>query len=329
MQATSCFKRAMAVAQLVTDNDAVTRKTEKREGRLVIRTQSDEGTVTSFDGTEIAYQRVGRIEPTLVCCNGLGVGSFFWIYLKKYFKGKASVVTWDYRGHGRSSLLNDPNHYTLDAVVKDLKVVLDELGVKKTILLGHSLGSQVILEFYRRYSNRVAALIPCLGTDGHPMNTFYNSKMSRYLFQVCYELGQRFPTPSNFISHLLLRNPLSFYLGGLLKIMHTGMVNKKDIDRYIHHILKVNPIFFTRLLKSAQEHTAEDLLPDVKVPTLIIAGEEDQFTPLWISKKMHRLVPNSELMVIKKGTHAALVEQPELINLRVEKFVRERIKSNF
>ena len=157
------------------------------------------------------------------------------------------------------------------------------------------------------------------------MNTFYNTKLSRYLFQVCYEVGQRFPIPSNLISRLLLRNPLSFYLGGLLKIMHTGMVNKEDIDRYIHHVLNVDPIFFTRLLKSAQEHTAEDILPDVKIPTLIIAGEEDQFTPLWISKKMHRLIPESELTIIKKGTHAALVEQPELINLRIEKFIRDRL----
>ena len=97
------------------------------------------------------------------------------------------------------------------------------------------------------------------------------------------------------------------------------------IDRYIKHLLQVNPVFFTELLKSAQESTAEDILPEIKVPTLIIAGEQDQFTPLWISKKMHRLIPDSELMIIKNGTHAALIEQPELVNLRIEKFIKERL----
>lgn len=302
-----------------------TLKTVKRRGRLATSDHFFEGTTISFDGTPIVYQRMGKGNPPIVCCNGLGVETFFWVYFQKYFRLRRQVVTWDYRGHGQSGLLNDTSNYSLDAIVLDCKAVLDDLKIKKAILIGHSLGVQVVFEMYRRFPNRVAALIPAFGTDGQPMNTFYNTRLSRYLFQICYELGQHFPTTSNLISQLLLKNPLSFYLGGLLKVMHTGMVNKKDIDRYIQHILKVHPIFFTKLLKSAQEHTAEDVLPNIKVPTLILAGEEDQFTPLWISKKMHRLIPNSELMVIAKGTHAALVEQPELINLRIEKFIQERL----
>ncbi|MBI4197160.1 MAG: alpha/beta hydrolase, partial [Deltaproteobacteria bacterium] len=62
----------------------------------------------------------------------------------------------------------------------------------------------------------------------------------------------------------------------------------------------------------------------IKVPTLILGGELDQFTPAWISKKMHRLIPNSEILMIHKATHAALVEQPELVNLRIEKFLLEK-----
>ena len=80
------------------------------------------------------------------------------------------------------------------------------------------------------------------------------------------------------------------------------------------------------LLKSAQEHTAEDMLKTIKVPTMIVAGEHDQFTPMWISKKMHRLIPESELFVMNKATHAGLVEQPDLINLRIEKFIQERVQ---
>ncbi|HEX5037555.1 MAG TPA: alpha/beta hydrolase, partial [bacterium] len=127
---------------------------------------------------------------------------------------------------------------------------------------------------------------------------------------------------------LLLQNPLSFFLGGVLKVMHTGMIDKKDTERYIEHILSVDPTFFQMLLKSAQDSSSEDMLRTIRVPTLIIAGELDQFTPVWLSKKMHRLIPESELFVMHKATHAGLVEQPDLINLRIEKFIKDRVRAH-
>ncbi len=299
---------------------------EKGKGKLLTLTSLTEGYVTSFDGTKIAYRSFGHGKPPIVCFNGLGVGTFFWSYLEKKFRMSKQVITWDYRGHGKSGLKNNIRNYHLSALVHDAKSVMDKTKLKKAVLIGHSLGVQVILEIYRRWPERVAGMILCFGTYGHPMDHFYNMPLSKYLFEICYRIGTTFPTQSNWISRLLLKNPLSFWMGGLLKIMHTGMVNREDTDRYINHILSVNPLFFSMLLKSAQDHSAEDMLGSIKVPTLIVAGELDQFTPLWLSKKMHRLIPDSELFIIHNATHAGLVEQPELINLRIEKFIDECIR---
>lgn len=299
---------------------------EKGRGSLASVASLKEGMASSFDGTRISYRSVGHGRPVLLCCNGLGVGSFFWVYLERMFRPSHQVITWDYRGHGKSSLKPNTKNYELGALIKDGKTVLDNLKIKKAVFIGHSLGVQVALEFYRRWPERVAGLVLCFGTHGHPMDNFFNSRLSRYLFEICYRMGTIFPKQSHQISRFLLSNPLSFWMGGLLKIMHTGMVNKEDIDRYIRHILSVDPRFFSILLKSAQDHTAEDLLPKVKVPTLIVSGELDQFTPMWLSKKMHRLIPRSELFTMHKATHAGLVEQPDLINLKIEKFIRERVR---
>jgi pimeloyl-ACP methyl ester carboxylesterase len=302
---------------------------ERARGRLARLASVREGTVKSFDGTEIAWRSFGTAlsgETPIICCNGLGVGTFFWVYLERMFRTSRQVITWDYRGHGRSGLKKNRKNYDLPALVKDCKAVADHLKVKKAIFIGHSLGVQVLLEFYRKWPERVAGMIFCFGTYGHPMDNFYNTRLSRYLFEACYHIGLLFPKQSNWISHLLLDNPLSFWMGGILKIMNTGMVHKEDTDRYIKHVLSVDPTFFTMLLKSAQDHSAEDILKKIKVPALIIAGELDQFTPVWISKKMNHLIPKSELLIINKATHAGLVEQPDLINLRIEKFIQERIK---
>lgn len=299
---------------------------ERRKGKLIKLATLKEGMAKSFDGTHINYRSYGTGRPAIVCCNGLGVGSFFWVYLERAMSRTNQIVTWDYRGHGRSELQPVLENYSLTALVKDCKAVLDRLRIKKAVFVGHSLGVQLIFEIYRSLSDRVAGLIPCFGTYGHPMDNFYNTRLSRYLFQICYQLGTNFPKQSNWISRLLLDNPLSFFLGGVFKIMQTSMIKKEDVEQYVHHILSVDPFFFTMLLKSAQDHSAEDLLPKIRVPTLVIAGEMDHFTPMWISKRMHHLIPESELFVMHNATHAGLVEQPDLINLRIEKFVRERVR---
>jgi len=210
-------------------------------------------------------------------------------------------------------------------LVEDCKAVCDELRIKKAVFIGHSLGTQVVLELYKKHPRYFAGIISAFGTFGRPMDFFYNSPISKYIFEVFTGISLLFPKQSNFISKLLIRNPFWYQLGGLMKMINTGMASKADAQQYIDHILSLEPEFFTKLSRSVQAHTAEDVLKKLKVPVLILGGENDTFTPVWLAKKMHRVIPKSELFIVKKGSHAALVEQPELVNLRIEKFLRERV----
>lgn len=108
--------------------------------------------------------------------------------------------------------------------------------------------------------------------------------------------------------------------------MKTTLLDKNVMQQYIDHFATMDPIFFTTLVRDWQNHSSVETLKAIKVPTLIISGEEDQFTPAWISKKMHHLIPGSELFMIKNATHAGLAEQPELVNLRIEKFLKQKVK---
>lgn len=264
----------------------------------------------------------------MVCCNGLGVSTFFWKYLEKFFQPRHQIVTWDYRGHGRSDDPKDPHQCKVSDMVEDLKSVLDACGIEKALLVGHSFGAQIILEFYRHYPERVMGIVICMGTYGRPMDTFYNSSLSRYVFDHLCRLALQFPTAGRMIGKLVLDNPLSFYIGGLLKVMNPNMAPKEEIKKYTHHITRLNTVFFSYLCQNMQKHSAESTLAKITVPTLIIAGDQDTFTPVWLSRKMHRLIKGSDLFVIRKGSHAALIEQPELINLRIEKLIYERLSGN-
>jgi pimeloyl-ACP methyl ester carboxylesterase len=79
------------------------------------------------------------------------------------------------------------------------------------------------------------------------------------------------------------------------------------------------------MVRAAQEHDAGPLLSEIRAPTLVVAGERDLFTPRKLSLEMAQRIPSAELLEIPRGSHAALIEQPELINLRLEKFLRERV----
>lgn len=299
-------------------------KTRSSNVKLVDIATTFEGTTESFDGTKIWFRSVGKGAP-IICCNGLGCSTFYFSYVESCFRKSHRVITWDYRGHGKSDAPKVKKNHTIKSLIMDLKAVMDELEIDKAILVGHSMGTQVIYEFYSNFPERCVALIPCFGTFGKAMDTFMDSPLSKYVFEMVYIFNHAFPKVANLMGTLMVKNPLWFQVGGLLKMMKPYLVDKNIMKQYMEHIVNVDPIFLTRLTKDLQDHTAEEDLKDIQVPTLIMGAEDDTFTPVWVSKKMHHLIPNSELFIVKKGSHVALAEQPELINLRIEKFMKERV----
>jgi pimeloyl-ACP methyl ester carboxylesterase len=82
---------------------------------------------------------------------------------------------------------------------------------------------------------------------------------------------------------------------------------------------------FLRMLSAAGEHSAEDLLGTVTVPTLIVAGEKDTFTPAYLAEWMAEKIPGAELFMVRPGTHVAALEQPEVVRDRITEFLRAKV----
>jgi pimeloyl-ACP methyl ester carboxylesterase len=179
-------------------------KTKSIKTRLTELAHTKEGFVTSFDGTKIWYRSVGEGTP-MVFCNGLGCSTFYFTYLEDYFKRNHQVVTFDYRGHGRSDPPHVKKNHTLTALKLDLKAVMNGLKIKKAIMLGHSMGTQVLYEFYFNFPKRCLALIPIFGTFQKPMDTFYDSPASKYVFEIIYIFNHLFPKLANKIQEAFSR----------------------------------------------------------------------------------------------------------------------------
>ncbi len=301
-----------------------TKKTSNKRSKLKQLSTIDEGFAKSFDGTKIWYRKQGSGQP-IIFCNGLGCSVFFWKHVESYLKKKYQVIVFDWRSHGRSELVHDEKHMTIDALTEDMNAVLKKLKIRKAIIAGHSMGTQILYHFYEKYPKKVLGLIPCCGTYSKPIDTFYNIPALKYFFAGIYIFNHLFPDLANNIGRFFSKNPFWWQMGKSLKMLNPGLADKKILKEYIQHITSMDSVVLATLAKSMQDYNAERVLKTIKVPTLIISAEKDKFTPVWISKKMHHLIKKSELLIIKKASHVALVEQPALINLRIEKFIQERL----
>ncbi len=284
------------------------------------------GTALAADGTPLAFALGGPSEgPALVCCNGVGVSTFFWDYVAEYFTPTHRVLVWDYRGHGASGPTPRLGELSIADVADDLARVMDAADVEKGIVLGHSMGCQVIFEFYRLFADRTRALVPILGAYGRPADTFLDPRIGPTIFKTAYAVGTRIPKLLGMGLRAWLRQPLAWQFSRRSGLVHPDLARKQDLDPYIDHMVRLDPQVFLEYVRAAQNHDAGPLLTSIEVPTLVVAGECDLFTPRHLSVEMAGRIPRAELLEIPRGSHAALVEQPELINLRLEKFIRDSV----
>lgn len=285
------------------------------------------GSIPAGDGTPLAYAAGGPPGGlSLICANGLGVSTFFWDYLGEVFSREHQVIVWDYRGHGASGRPKDPRELAIADLADDLVRVLDACAVERAVLLGHSLGCQVILETWRRHRDRVQGLVPILGSFGRPADTLLDPRVGQSLFKLIYFAGTQMPDVIQIALKTTLKRRLTWQLVRLSGLVHPDLCRPSDIEPYMDHLSRQDMEVFAEILRAAQEHDARPFLGDIDVPTLVVAGERDVFTPRHLSVEMASLIKDAEILEIPRGSHAALVEQPELINLRLEKFIEQRIR---
>jgi len=283
--------------------------------------------VKSFDGTKLYYTSIGEGFP-LICTDGIACDMYAWKYIVEQFSPKCRVIRWNYRGHGKSEKPADMNRLSIEDCADDLAVVMKDAGVKSAVHLGHSMGVQVIFEFYRRHQDKVKALVPVTGSYGNPLHTFHDSKIFNRLFPIVYDLVTTRHEDIMPIWKKIVPTNLAFKIATISEI-NGKLVKQCDFMPYLDHVSQLDINLFVRMLKFANEHTARDVLPTIKVPVLIFGAEHDKFTPVWLSKEMQSLIPGSEFQFLPLGTHTAPIEHQDLIELRLDRFLRDHFPGEY
>ena len=278
--------------------------------------------IKSFDGTELFTSSCGT-GPVLVLCDGMGCAGFIWRHLRAALQPNFRVIHWNYRGHGLSGRPVDPDALGMAAFQADLRAVLDSYGLASATLLGHSMGVQVILDFALEHPERVTGLVPICGSYGRPLDTLHGNGAAAMVFPLLRNAMLRWPALGQGVWRGLMQSPMAYKFAELFEI-NPRLVSPADFIPYFEHLAGMDVTVFMRILDRMRHHTVEDRLIDICAPTLVVAGECDTFTPAWLSHRMQMLIPDAELLLIPGGTHVAPIEIPELLALRVERFLRER-----
>ena len=285
----------------------------------------EERFVEASDGTRLYVRKRKAPGPlTFLLCDGIACDGFIWRYLADDLLPLGSLVHWNYRGHGRSAAPVNRDLVDIRAFVDDLAAVRAAHTSGPVILVGHSMGCQLALEGYRDAPDDVKGLVLICGTSGHLTHTF---KGGDGLARALPGLIERVRSRPRLARALWSNVPpeVSVRVALAAGEVDASAIQPEDLRRYSEHVAGLDLEMFLRMLHAVGEQTAEDMLESVDVPTLVLAGEQDTFTPTYLAERMAAAIPNSELTIYPGATHVVPVERREAVRERIHRFVEQGV----
>jgi pimeloyl-ACP methyl ester carboxylesterase len=279
------------------------------------------------NGARLFWTSEGKGAPGILLCDGLGCDGFIWRYLEPALAQQHQVVHWHYPAHGHSPPPSEAHGFSVPRLADDAVTVLDAAKLERAVVIGHSMGVQVALEMTRRHPGRVEGLVLVCGSPGHPLDTFHDTSVLRWLLPTLRRTTEALPQGVSALTRAAVRSGLALEMALLFEV-NPKLVHREDLEPYFAHFLSMDPRLFLRTMQAAAEHSAEDYLPEVDVPTLVIGGDRDRFTPPWLSRRMALAIAGAELVMVHGGSHTTPLEAPERVQQAIADFLRKRVSAS-
>lgn len=280
------------------------------------------GFAPSSDGTPIFYEVRGEGKP-LIFCYGIACLMNHWHNQIKFFSSQYQVILLDYRGHHQSPIPQQRDNLNVDSCVQDIKAVVDHLKLEKAAFCGHSWGTQLLVRAYDLFPEMFAALITVNGFASNPITGMFGSNLPAALFELTKKGYEQLPETTNYLWKKIVYNPIAIWLTQVTGGFNPQLTKVKDIEVYLKGVASINIEVFIKLFDSMMTYDGRPVMDRINVPTLIVAGEKDFVTPLKYQEAMHKRIKGSEYTKVPFGSHCTMLDMPEFVNLRIEKFLKE------
>ena len=254
------------------------------------------------DGVTISYDDEGGDESrALLLVHGHPFNRSMWRPQVDYFSQRGwRVIAPDLRGYGESTVV--PGATSMATFARDLNGLLEHLDIERAVVGGLSMGGQVAMEFCRLFPQRTGALM--LADTSATSETDAGKQQRR-------STAER-----------LERQGMTQYADEALPKMispHT-MRHLPEVSERVLAMMRASPPdgAAAALRGRAERVDYTEMLRHIRIPTLVVVGTQDAFTPLADAQLIHSAVPNATLAVIDAAGHMPNLERPEEFNAALE-----------
>jgi pimeloyl-ACP methyl ester carboxylesterase len=277
----------------------------------------DWGEQKTFDyqGLKINYYEAGQGQP-LILLHGFGASAYTWRLLGPKLAEDNKIFTIDLKGHGFSDKPQD-GKYAVSDQADMVAAFIKERHLQDTVLIGNSMGGAVALMTYFKLRAETPACIQGLvliDSAGYPQKMPFFISMAQHPWLSA--LGSKLLSP-RFITGMVLRKCY----------FNRDKITDEMIDTYAYY----------GSLPGASEavrQTALQIMPanveamiaqykTVRVPTLIIWGQEDQVVPLEVGRNFKRDIPDAELVILPRCGHIPQEEEPLETRRLIQDFLKK------
>lgn len=240
-----------------------------------------------INGIDLAYELLGEEGLPLVLIHGFGLNRGIWRDMATHYLADYRVILPDVRGHGESDA--PKGAYPMALLAEDLAGLLDHLEIEQAVVCGHSMGGYIALAFAAHYLERLAGL--GLITSRAEADSAEKKEGRLRLVETVQKQGS-----------IALAETLA------PRLSHDPAVVKAAYD-----LIAATPPtgIIGAALGMAERPDRTALLERLKVPTLVVAGEEDQIVPLDDARQLANGLVRGTLVEIPGAGHAAMLEQPQ------------------
>jgi pimeloyl-ACP methyl ester carboxylesterase len=259
------------------------------------------------NGVRIRYKERGS-GTAMVWAHGLGGACQEWEKAMDSFEDRYRVIVYDARGHGSSEKPDKPEAYSQDVMVEDMRGLMDALDINKAIVVGHSMGANVALNFALRYPERCIGLIT-VGIGSGSSDPEWWQKWWEHLAETAEKKGigayveemQKLPAWGTAFTDPQLGKPLT----------QAELANSPAaLANIIRGIQRKRPSIFDLASK----------LEQLPVTTLVVMSEGDS-PVVECSRFMVEHIPQATLAAIPAICHWTHLEAPDRFIQVVEQYV--------
>jgi 3-oxoadipate enol-lactonase len=256
------------------------------------------------NGIQMNYELSGKKgAPVVVLSHSLSSSLVMWNPQMDVLNFHFQVLRYDTRGHGGTEVTTGP--YTLELLGEDIIGLLDTLRINKVYFVGLSLGGMIGQCLALNHADRLQGLVLCDTNSIVPMDaqSIWKERIitvsSKGLEALLGETMERWFTP--------------FFLNQNSQML--AIIQKQFLATSVEGYLGC--------LEAIRKLNYLERLVEIKLPTLIMVGEDDPGTPVAASKAIHQRIKNSKLVILPSAKHLSNVEQPEAFNIALMKFLKE------